>query len=329
MHRIIIPFLLLFSSFALLAQEPLKEVVTAEDGDFYGENPLYGVVLTAPDGSCYRIRVENGGTLITEQVACPGDGGSGGVVEFIDVPGGTFEMGCTAEQPNCSSLSGLANENPAHMVTLSPYKIGKYEVTNQEYVDFLIDVGVMSDGSLNGVQYLNVTSGIGDIVYMNGTFEVTTGKENHPVVAVTWFGADAYCTWAGGRLPTEAEWEFAARGGPAGLVTIFSGSDVVADVAWYTSNSGGESHPVGTKAANELLIHDMSGNAAEWCNDWYSATYYSVSPQNNPQGPSTTSGKVVRGGGYNSGTVFGLRCSYRTTGGQQSASNGRGFRVAQ
>ena len=100
------------------------------------------------------------------------------------------------------------------------------------------------------------------------------------------------------RLPTEAEWEYAARGGRSGGFK-YSGSNTVGDVARYTGNSGNSSHPVGTIAANELGIYDMSGNVREWCSDRYSSSYYNSSPQNNPTGPSTGSSRVMRGGSWN------------------------------
>jgi len=331
MLRFILSSLVLFTTVILLlptlsAQAPLVERVTAESGDLYVDDSVYGVVLTAPNGDCYRIRVDNGGQLITEIVACPGGGGTGGVVEFVDVAGGTFEMGCTAEQPNCATLSGLTDENPAHTVTLSPYKIGRYEVTNKKFADFLNAQGVMSDGTLGGVTYYQV-GGEDEITYANNAWTAVVATEEHPVVNVTWDGANEFCIWAGGRLPTEAEWEFAARGGVLDVVSIFSGSDVVGDVAWYSGNAGMVSHPVGTKDPNELVTYDMSGNAAEWCSDYYSSTYYSVSPVNDPQGPATGSSRVVRGGGYLSGTVFGLRVSYRFN--SSGSSDATGFRVGQ
>lgn len=293
MKKIIVLFLGVLFTVVVHSQVPLdlKPQVTAEDGDFYGTEALYGVVLTSPSGNCYRIRVLDDGSIISEPVNCPSS--NSGSVEFIDVAGGTFEMGCAQGVATCD-----ADESPVHTVTISSFKMSPYEITNEQFAAFLNDIGASSDGSFNGVIYLDEIDSNSDIKYIGGMFVPTAGFENHPVTVVSWFGADAFCAWVGGRLPTEAEWEFAAKGGILGQGFNYSGSNVLTDVAWVASNSGGDSHEVGTKAGNEIGLFDMTGNAREWVNDWYDANYYSTSPTLDPQGPTTGILKGMRGGSW-------------------------------
>ncbi|MFH1527059.1 MAG: SUMF1/EgtB/PvdO family nonheme iron enzyme [Bacteroidota bacterium] len=185
--------------------------------------------------------------------------------QFVFVRGGSFQMG---------SNDGEDDEKPIHSVTVSDFYIGKYEVTFEEY-DIFCDATGRNKPSDNG-----------------------WGRGKRPVINVSWNDAKAYCQWAGGRLPTEAEWEYAARGGNQSKGYTYSGNNNIDEVGWYTSNSGSTTHVVGTKKANELGIYDMSGNVWEWCNDWYSDSYYTSSPGNNPKGPASGTFRVVRGGSW-------------------------------
>ena len=197
--------------------------------------------------------------------------------EMVFVRGGTFTMGCTPEQGNdCSNI-----EKPAHQVTLNDFYIGKYEVTQAEWQ------AVMGN---NPSDY-------------NGN-----NLPNEPVDSVSWDDAQEFIkrlnviTGDNYRLPTEAEWEYAARGGNQSKGYKYSGSNDIGEVAWYGENSGKKVHPVGTKGANELGIHDMTGNVMEWVLDWIGD--YSSTAQTNPQGPSSNIDKVMRGGHWNGDARF-------------------------
>jgi len=206
--------------------------------------------------------------------------------QTVYVEGGTFEMGS----------ENNANEQPVHTVTVNNFYISKYEITTQQYVDFLNEVNAIPDGDeikyddkiLFNIQYSNIN-------YENNVYSCDTGYENYPMINVFWEGAKLYCEYYGGRLPTEAEWEYAARGGKYSVGHLYSGSNILNEVGWYVDNC--ESfQPIGEKMPNELGLYDMSGNVTEWCNDWYDADYYDISPEYNPLGPSTGTYKVIRGG---------------------------------
>ena len=211
--------------------------------------------------------------------------------QTVLVNGGTFMMGSL-------SNTGGVDEHPQHSVTVSSFRISKYEITNQQYADFMNAINANADGSVGGVEYLDMDDPDIQISHNGNSFIVNSGKENYPVIEVSWYGAKAYCEYYDGRLPTEAEWEFAARGGNNTNGYTYSGSNNVDEVAWYWNNSGGTIHTIGTKNPNELGIYDMSGNVYEWCNDWYDSNYYSYNQSNNPQGPLSGTYRVIRGGSW-------------------------------
>ena len=208
---------------------------------------------------------------------------------------------------------GYEDELPTHTVTLNSFYIGKYEVTQAEYSQYMPNPGWESIYGLGDnypayyvswyavLKYCNLRSiaeGLTPCYTINGS----TNPANWGAVPTsnnsTW--NSAICNWNanGYRLPTEAEWEYAARGATNNPDYLYSGSDDINAVAWYESNSGQISHPVGTKAPNGIGTYDMSGNVYEWCWDWYGYGYYSSSPQNNPTGPASGSFRVTRGGGW-------------------------------
>ena len=202
---------------------------------------------------------------------------NGVTFKMVDVEGGTFTMGATSEQGS----DAYDYEKPAHQVTLSDYWIGETEVT---------------EGLWKAVMGSNPSE------YKKG--------DSYPVEYVTWNDCQTFIkklnelTGETFRLPTEAEWEFAARGGTQSQDYKYSGGNTVGDVAWYWDNIPSQSssnpnygkQPVATKAANELGLYDMSGNVWEWCQDWYGS--YSSAAQTNPTGPSTGSYRVSRGGSW-------------------------------
>jgi formylglycine-generating enzyme len=204
--------------------------------------------------------------------------------QMILVQGGSFDMG---------SNGGANDEKPMHRVTLSGFYIGKYEVTQEQYERVM--------GS-------------------NPSYFKDSGK-NAPVEKVTWYDAVEFCNKLseqeglqkcysgsgnsikcdfsknGYRLPTEAEWEYAAKGGSKSKGYKYSGSNNLGEVGWYGDNSGVKTHSVGGKKSNELGIYDMSGNVWEWCWDWYGD--YSSSAQTNPHGQGSGSSRLLRGGSWN------------------------------
>ncbi len=235
---------------------------------------------------------------------------------MVDITGGTFEMGSDY----------FEDELPIHTVTLNDFKLGKYEITNFDFIRFLNSIEVNEDGSYNGIKYVCIGENDCSIAFYKGMFYFKESNyavdQNAPVVNVTWYGAIAFCNWlseqnglskfyningsnvtfnwnaSGYRLPTEAEWEFAAGGGNMGHGFLYSGSNDFHDVAWCKNSYIRTIQPVGLKQPNELGLYDMSGNAWEWCNDWYDANYYSVSPENNPTGPENGNFRVKRGGSF-------------------------------
>ena len=228
--------------------------------------------------------------------------------KMIRVEGGTFTMGATAEQSN--GYTPDTDEKPTHRVTLSSYAIAETEVT-QALWKAVTGYSPTSGGSAWSSSY-----GLGD---------------NYPAYYISYEDVQSFVTKLNSltgqkfRMPTEAEWEFAARGGNKSKGYTFSGSNTVGDVAWYTENSGSKTHPVKTKAANELGIYDMSGNVYEWCSDWYGA--YSSNAQSNPTGPATGTNRVFRGGCWY-GTATCCRCAYRNHYTPSDRSYSLGFRLA-
>lgn len=204
------------------------------------------------------------------------------------VESGIFSMG---------NAAGAIDEMPVHQVKLEHnFYISTKEVTNAEYCKFLNDNKIGKEGMSGDELWIDMASKDVLIDFDGNLFTPKAGAENKPAVCVTWYGAYAYCLSRGGYLPTEAEWEFAAKGG-LGLNNFkYAGSDNPTEVGWFGIP---ELQNVGTKKSNTLGLYDMSGNVAEWCSDWYSDKAYEDSVEKNPEGPKSGETKVIRGGSYN------------------------------
>jgi formylglycine-generating enzyme required for sulfatase activity len=224
-------------------------------------------------------------------------------IEMVFVKSNTFVMGCRMEPKNDCER----DEKPGHLVTVSDFYIGKYEVTQAQW---------------RAIMGNNPSEFIG---------------ENLPVENVSWNDVQDFIrklnekTGKQYRLPTEAEWESAGKGGANIGDYKYSGSNKIGDVGWYWDNSGdktyalGRTHPIGTKKSNQLDVYDMSGNVNEWCSDWYGE--YNSSSQTDPKGPSSGSYRVCRGGSYHS-TEKSVRILSRWSNSPNERSGSIGFRLA-
>jgi len=234
---------------------------------------------------------------------------------MVLVEGGTFQMGST---------NGDSDERPVHTLTVKTFYMGKYEVTQKEWKEVMgnnpsefkgDNLPVERVSWYDAIEYCNKRS------QREGLTPVYRGSKNKII-----------CDWSadGYRLPTEAEWEFAAKGGIKGyLTTEYSGSKNVGTVAWYDINSGSKTHPVGTKEPNALGLYDMSGNVWEWCWDLYGN--YQSGNQTDPRGASSGANHVVRGGSWDS-TARSVRSAsrnYNDPSDRRNGFGGIGFRLVR
>ncbi len=222
------------------------------------------------------------------------------VPETVFVKGGTFIMGNNTGQPD---------ESPEHEVLVNDFHISKYEITVEQYQQFCEDVNKKLPK------------------------QEVWSKYNHPAIYVSWYDAVEYCKWLSKktgkkfRLPTEAEWEFAARGGLKSKGYKYSGGDSLHLVGWCADNIPEKgTQPVGELAPNELGLYDMSGNVWEWCHDRYQKDYYKNKVRNNPKGPEIGNWRIVRGGSWADDSMK-ATCNYRQSNIPANAGFNDGFRV--
>ncbi|KAA3659521.1 MAG: hypothetical protein DWQ04_22055 [Chloroflexi bacterium] len=238
------------------------------------------------------------------------------------VPAGEFQMGC--DPAHTGGYSCLPDELPLHAVYLDAYNIDKYETTNNQYAAFL---NGRNSNDCGGHECIDLGDPRTHITYQGNQYLAESGYGDHPVIEVSWYGANSYCTENGGRLPTEAEWEIAARGttiraypwgdqDPDCTLANFSGC--------LNDTSQVGAYPAGASPYGAM---DMAGNVWEWVNDWYDANYYISSPYSNPQGPASGTFKVLRGGGW-SPSWSPLRVAYRNPYRPQDPLSFAGFRCA-
>jgi formylglycine-generating enzyme required for sulfatase activity len=275
--------------------------------------------------------------LIALTLSCGSDNPTGSAedtpddigITFVTIPGGTFQMG---------DVEGVGgdHEKPVHMVTVSGFEIGIYEVTNAQYVAYLTEALASGDitatntsvqgasGGWSGEEYLDLDSDYYQISYSGGAFTVESGTENRPVIEVTWYGSKSFALYYGLDLPTEAEWEYACRGGGQLMYgtddgTIDSSKVNYIDNVFHTTY-------VGIYPSNPFGLYDMSGNVWEWCHDWYGA--YTEDSATNPSGAQSGFDRVGRGGGWNE-IAGDCRAAYRNYGNPGISNYSLGFRVVR
>ena len=227
--------------------------------------------------SADRVIKGDVGVLVDQLPALAGEiMGAAGPEGMSVIPEGCFEMG---------SSQGIADESPTHTVCLKGFRSDQKEVSNEQY-QFCVQSGQCAPAHFQDGLCKDVS----------GAAWKGTGAAQEPVVCVDWEQAQAYCTFVGKRLPTEAEWEYMARAGSSS--DYFWGESMDGGKAWYAENSGRKIHPSGQKTPNAWGLQDVIGNVAEWTADWYLPTYYAQRVKDDPTGPASGALRVVRGGAF-------------------------------
>jgi formylglycine-generating enzyme len=288
----------------------------------FGASTVYTatITLTAKAGFTFTGVAANGFTVAGATATNPAN--SGVVTAVFPATGANLAAISDVTSSSQTSLTlkavqgGTFNNGIADM-TVSSFRMSQHEITMEQFVAVtgLANPSTSFSNVENGpVQYVNwyhalvfcnklsVADGLTPVYSTNGTTDTNTWGTVPTTSSATWNGAIADWAANGYRLPTEAEWQFAARGGDSSNGYIFAGSNTVDDVAWYSSNAGSTTHTVGEKAANELGLYDMSGNVGEWCWDWYGS--YQTSAQTDYRGTASGSYRVIRGGSWILGDIL-------------------------
>jgi len=269
---------------------------TDADGDGYGDPA--SVLCTHPDLDCddNHATVYPGAPELCDGLdnQCAGDAGYGSIDEgfsvcgdMVSIPSGCFDMGDAFAE-------GWPDELPVHNVCISAFEMDIHEITNEEYAE------CVADGGCSAPRYSSS--------YSRGTYYGDPGYDNYPVIWMEWDQVVEYCAWAGKRLPTESEWEYAARGGLAG--NRYPWGDTISSTDANYDFSVGDTSIVESYAPNGYGLYDMAGNVWEWVADWFNENYYSISPANDPTGPTSGAAHVRRGGSWDH-SAFGLRTANR------------------
>jgi len=232
---------------------------------------------------------------------------------LIYIPAGEFEMGSTSGNPDSA---------PIHSVALDGYWMDSTEVTNTMFTNFLNAMGNQADG---GTAWLNLRDPLVQVFEKDGIWQFQVGQENFPIVGVSWYGANAYCKWTGRRLPSEAEWEYAAKG-IDDRIFPWGNAGLGCDYAQYSGCGKGTIEVGGLSlGVSPFGIFDMAGNVSEWVHDRYAQDYYQSSPELNPTGPGNGYYRVIRGGSW-ADTYLALRTTRRGWAGADKHDGSVGFR---